>query len=199
MPKLAATMLVLSLAYPSLLLSQPGLPPHGPVRGPKPTEQRIAEVRARLSEHPPVTAGQKELAVFVHRYLDQAGKALGSGQPFMAERLVDAADACRRPIDHLAHLDTPGKPPPPDLSDRLRQIYFRLQLSDYFLKQIPAPAPTRLLELARRFYESAVKAQQDGQLATADEYAKSADDLTHALETLAQAALPTRPTPPPRP
>jgi hypothetical protein len=72
----------------------------------------------------------------------------------------------------------------------LRQIYFRLRLCDFFLQQIPPPAPTRLLELARGFYEQAVKAEQANNGAMADEYAKASDDLTHALESLAQAALP---------
>jgi len=63
-------------------------------------------------------------------------------------------------------------------------------LSDFFLQQIPSPAPTRLLELARSFYEQAVKARQAGNRLAADEYTGAADDLTHALENLAQAALP---------
>jgi hypothetical protein len=72
----------------------------------------------------------------------------------------------------------------------LRQVYFRLRLCDFFLQQIPPPAPVRLREIARGFYEQAVKAQQANRAAIAEEYAKAADDLTHALESLAQAALP---------
>jgi len=46
------------------------------------------------------------------------------------------------------------------------------------------------LELARGFYEQAVQAEQSNNGAMADEYAKASDDLTHALESLAQAAVP---------
>jgi enoyl-CoA hydratase/carnithine racemase len=59
-----------------------------------------------------------------------------------------------------------------------------------FLQQAPPPPPQRLLTLARAFYERAVKAQQAKKMEIANEYLAAADDLTHALESLAQSALP---------
>jgi hypothetical protein len=177
---------------PAFLLAQP--PP--PQLDSNAVERRLGEIRNRLERNAPTNAEQRELAAYVQRYLDEAARALASGRRFQAQRFADAADACRRPIEHLQHLTQPnqGKPGPPkppgDLEDHLRQVYFRLRLSEFFLEQIPSPAPTRLLELARGFYEKAAKAQQGEKTTTADEYTKSADDLTHALESLAQANVP---------
>jgi hypothetical protein len=162
-------------------------------------QQRISDIRKRLETEQPVSAEGNELTAFTKRYLDAAQDALRAGRFFAAQRLADAADDCRRPIDHLMHLaeERPTPPPPPNLGDRLKRIYFRLRLCDYFLHEIPSPKPDRLLAMARHFYEEAIRAQAAGKLRAADEYAKSADDLTHALENLAQAHLPE--TPPAKP
>ncbi len=175
--------------------------PLPPNPGPKAIEGRIEDIRNRLERNAPTTPQQKELAAFAERYLKEAARALNSGRRPQAQQLADAADACRRPIDHLQHIAAEKPPPHPpgpagpprnneDPQERLRQIYFRLRLCDLFLQQIPPPAPIRLLELARGFYEQAVEAEQANNAASADEYAKASDDLTHALESLAQAALP---------
>jgi hypothetical protein len=176
----------------TFLVAQP--PP--PQLDSKAVERRIGEVRSRLERNAAPTPEQKELMSYVQRYLDEAGKALAAGRRFQAGRLVDAADACRRPVDHLQRIaianqaKPPGPKSPGDPEDRLRDVYFRLRLSDFFLQQIPSPAPARLLQLARDFYEQAVKARQAGNGFVADEYTGAAADLTHALESLAQAALP---------
>ena len=200
-PAAAPTRLPILLFAISAAVAQP--PPPKPDT--KAVERRIEDIRNRLERNSPTTPQQKELATFVQKYLEEAGRALNNGKRSQAQQLADAADACRRPIDHLQHIAAgqapprpPGGPPgrrgPPgkgeDAQDQLRQIYFRLRLCDFFLQQIPPPAPTRLLELARGFYEQAVKAEQANNGAMADEYAKASDDLTHALESLAQAALP---------
>jgi hypothetical protein len=44
--------------------------------------------------------------------------------------------------------------------------------------------------LARGFYERAVAAKQEEKDRIANEYSRAADDLTHALESLAQASAP---------
>lgn len=189
----AALFAVLSTA---LLVAQP--PP--PRADPRAIERRIEDIRNRLERNSPETPQQKELAVFVQKYLEEACRALINGKRSQSQQLADAADACRRPIEHLQHIAAGKAPPPPGRGgppgkaegpqDHLRQIYFRLRLCDFFMQQIPPPAPTRLLELARGFYEQAVEAEQANNSAMADEYAKASDDLTHALESLAQAALP---------
>jgi hypothetical protein len=191
---LAALFAAISTA---LLVAQP--PPPKPDT--KAVELRIGDIRNRLERNSPTTPQQKELAAFVERYLAEAVRALNNRKRSQAQQLADAADACRRPMDHLQHIAAgqappraPGRNGPPgkaeDAQDHLRQIYFRLRLCDFFLQQIPPPAPKRLLELARGFYEQAVQAEQANNGAMADEYAKASDDLTHALESLAQAALP---------
>jgi hypothetical protein len=174
------------LMAPAFLAAQPP-PPHLDSRE---VGRRIGEIRNRLERNVPITPEQKELALYSQRYLDDASRALAAGRRFQAERLADAADACRRPSEQLKPL---GPKPPVDPEDRLRDVYFRLRLCDFFLQQLPSPAPVRLLELARRFYEQAVKSRQEGNGVIADDYTKAADDLTHALESLAQAALPEHP------
>jgi hypothetical protein len=189
--------MAIALIAPTFLVAQPPPPPK-PMPDSRTVEHRMAEIRNRLERNPATTLEQKELASYVQRYLDEAGRALAAGRHFQAERLEDAADACRRPIDHLQRIaipnqaKPPGPRPPGDPDDRLRDVYFRLRLSDFFLHQIPSPAPARLLELARSFYEQAVKARQAGDRLATDEYTGAADDLTHALESLAQAALPDK-------
>jgi hypothetical protein len=188
--------IAIALIAPTFLVAQPPSQPPKPMPDSRAVEHRMAEIRNRLERNPPNTLEQKELASYVQRYLDDADRALTAGRRFQAERLEDAADACRRPIDHLQRIATaspappPGPKPPGDREDHLRDVYFRLRLSDFFLQQIPSPAPTRLLGLARGFYEQAVKARQAGNKLAAAEYTAAADDLTHALESLAQAALP---------
>jgi hypothetical protein len=177
------------------LRGQPG-PPNSP-HDPRAIERRMGEIRNRLDADPPTNSEQRELAAFVQVYLDDAARALAAGRRFQAERLADAADACRRPIDHLRHaVETGGHPPAPGpvpTEDHLRQVYFRLRLSEFFLQQIAGAPPKRLLDLARANYQRAVTANQEGRAAAAEEYTKAADDLTHALESLAQAQVPEVP------
>jgi hypothetical protein len=160
-------------------------------------EPRIGDIRRRLGSQPPRSTEASELAKFSKRYLDAAQDALLAGRFFAAQRLADAADDRRRPIDHLIRSteEQPTPSLPPSLGDRLKKIYFRLRLCNYFLQEIPSPKPERLLALARHFYEESVRAQEGGKLRAADGYAKWADDLTHALENLAQAYLTEGPPP----
>jgi hypothetical protein len=196
--RMASTGLFLAAVWlcDTFLAGQP-VPPAIDARA---VERRIEDIRRRLEQNVATAPQPKELAAFADKYLTEAARALRSGKTTEARQLADAADACRRPMDHLEHIATGKVPPAPpgrggragsegSPEDRLRQIYFRLRLCDYFLQQIPPPAPTRLLELARGFYEQAERAQHNSS-AIADEYAKACDDLTHALESLAQAALP---------
>jgi hypothetical protein len=138
---------------------------------------------------------EREIASFGMNYLERSEQAVKSGQLFVADRLLGAADAFRLVLDHLNHIrrgtnEPPPPPPPQAISDHLRQVYFRLRLSDFFLHEIPDPKPERLPTLARQFYQSALQAYQASNWLAADEYTKCADDITHALENLAQAAIP---------
>src|SRR5580704_11236646 len=180
--------IVMVMAGPALHVAQ-RLPPGQD--DPKAIRRRIGEIRNWLDRNPPGNREEKELSSFVQRYLDEAAAASNAGRRFQAQRFTDAADACRRPIDHLQHIASPTQVPlppgpPRDPEDQLRQVYFRLRLAEFFLKQIPPPAPVKLLDLAREFYEQAVNAGQTKKAFVEDEYTKAADDLTHALENLAQ-------------
>jgi hypothetical protein len=186
------------------LLCQPPPPrkPPGPAQDPAALERRIAEIRNRLAASPVDTPTTRELKPVVALYLDKAEAALRHNDTFQAGRFTEAADACRRPLDHLAHLQDNSKPPPPKPPgnvDDLRKVYFRLQLGKFFLEQIPDPKPKQLLQLAETFYQAALQARSAGQGRAAGEYTRAADDLTHALENVAQAYAPS-PTPaPPQP
>ncbi len=174
----------------SSAIAQP--PPKGPP-APKSVTDRIAEIRRKLQMNPAQGAEERELAEYAYRFLDSAARALKAGDRFRADRLADAGDACWRPIDHLHHIRDRQLPAAPgeDLTDHSQQVYFRLRLCDYFLQQISDPSATRLRDLARQYYRPAV--QDDRDQPAEGEYLKCADDLTHALESLAQASLPDPP------
>jgi hypothetical protein len=163
----------------------------------------LKDIERHLPAVPPSGEPGSELANFVKMYLNQAQKALDERNTFAAARFADAADDCRRPLDHLRHIAEGSAEPGPKTqapaADRLRQLYFRLRLSKYFLQQIPDPKPKRILTLAQMFYQDSLKAAQAGESVAADEYGKCADDLTHALEHLAQGYAPGPPPPPPPP
>jgi hypothetical protein len=172
-----------------------GQPPPRPPIDPK---IRIEIVRHRFAERPPVGAEQERLAAFGAQYLKEAAAALQANEKFKAERLIEAAEACRRPIEHLQHIEKRQgpvalPPGPVPLAVHLRQVYFRLRLADVFLKEIHPPAPIRLLELARSFYARALESQRAKEDRIAEEYAAAANDLTHALEHLAQASIASAP------
>ncbi len=167
--------------------------PPGPERDPRRLQQRIADVRRGLTQVRNGDPMEHEIASFGTGYLERSEQELKSGQLFVADRLLGAADAFRHVLDHINHIreEAKGPPPPPPqaISDHLRQVYFRLRLSDFFLQQIPNPKPERLAALAQHFYQLALQSYQASNWLAADEYTKCADDITHALENLAQAAI----------
>jgi hypothetical protein len=175
---------------------RPGPPgPPGPERDPRRLQQRIADVRRGLAQVQSQDPIEREIASFGMTYLDCSEQGLKNRQLFIADRMLGAADAFRHVLEHLNHIrqgpsKPPPTPPPQAISDHLRRVYFRLRLSDFFLQQIPNPKPERLPFLARHFYQLALQAYQASNWLAADEYTKCADDITHALENLAQAAIP---------
>lgn len=168
--------------------------PPGPERDPRRLQQRIADAQRGLTQVRSADPMEREIANFGANCLYRSEQALKRSQLFAADRLLGAADAFRHVLDHLNHIrgtaNGPPPPPPQAISDHLRQVYFRLRLCDFFLQQIPDPKPERLPRLARHFYELALQAYQSSNWLAADEYTKCADDITHALEDLAQAAVP---------
>ena len=196
-------MAMATFLFGAMLFSQlpprPPHPPHGPPQDRPRIEQRMTEIRKRLASSTISSAVVRDLKDFVELYLQKTELALNQDNLFQAGRFVEAADACRRPIDHLSHLENEAKPPPKPSKDEddLRRVYFRLQLGNFFLEQIPNPKPKRLLQLAQTFYQEATKAHESQQDTVTGEYARAADDLTHALENLAQAYVSPQPPPPP--
>jgi hypothetical protein len=133
-------------------------------------------------------------------YLDRS-ESLQFGSPFAATHILVAADALIRAAEHQQHLQQKDGPPPPistEITRHLDRVYFRLQQADYFVKQSADPNAQAIADFARQYYQGALRATDNGDLRTADECAKSTDELMRALENLAlSTALPPKPGPEP--
>jgi hypothetical protein len=194
-----AVIFVLSIFLSAGLHAQPPAPPPPPPPPPQDLQHRIRDIGEHLRYLHPINSEQQHLAEDARRYLGEAMKAARNKEPYVAARFADAADACRRALEHLTGgPGAPPPPPPPPLSDHLRNVYFRLRMCDFFMKQIPEPKPEDLLAQARVFYRYALEDMQKGKNREADAYASSADDLTHAIEAIAQAFAPAPPAAPAR-
>ena len=134
-------------------------------------------------------------------YLEKS-ENLQFSSPFAATRILGAADALIRAVEHQQHLDQKEGHPPPnsaEISRHVGRIYFRLQQADYFVKQSGDPNAQVIADFARQYYQGALRASDKGDLRTADECAKSTDELMRALENLAlSTASPPRPSPDPQ-
>jgi len=177
----------------------PAPPPPGP-GGPPPPGGRQG-VRQRLTEAKPAGETSRKLLVLAKMYLEKS-ESLKFSSPFAATRILGAADALIRAVEHQQHLDQKDGPPPPNSAEITRhvdRIYFRLQQADYFVKQSGDPNAQTIADFARQYYQGALRASDKGDLRTADECAKSTDELMRALENLAlSTASPPRPSPDPR-
>ena len=177
----------------------PAPPPPGP-GGPPPPGGRQG-VRHRLTEAKPAGEAPRKMLALARTYLEKS-ESLQLGSPFAATRILSAADALIRAAEHQQHLGQKEGPPPPDnaeITRHLDRVYFRLQQADYFVKQSGDPNAQAIADLARQYYQGALRASDKGDLRTADECAKSTDELMRALENLAlSTALPPRPGPEPR-
>jgi hypothetical protein len=181
------------------LAAQPPPPGRGPgpappSGGPPPPGGREA-VRRRLADAKPSNATAKKILSLASAYLARSDREKSS--PFAATRYLVAADALSHAAEHQQHLLQEGGPPPPDraeLTRHLDRVYFRLQQADFFVKQSADPDAETIARFARQYYQEALRAGDD--LRTADECAKSAEELIRALESLAQS---TAPPPPPAP
>lgn len=165
---------------------------------------RLTDLRRKVQGTHAADATAQRALQYSRLYLDRAKKALQADKPFVADRLVAAADSLSHIADHQRHLrdeDRPKQPPPPDdIAGHLQRVYFRTRQAQYFLEQANDPEAKALPKWARDFYQLATRAYERHDLVAADENAKCAEEVVKALENLAQAASPTKiPGPPPPP
>jgi len=186
------------------LAGQPPVPPRVPVPppplpgGPPPPGGRQG-VRQRLTEAKPAGEPSRKILGLARAYLEKS-ESLESGSPFAASRVLVAADALIRAAEHQQHLQQKGGPPPvgSEIMRHVERVYFRLQQADYFVKQSADPNAPSIADFAREYYQGALRATDKGDLRTADECAKSTDELMRALENLAlSTALPPKQGPEP--
>ncbi len=179
---------------PPLCFAPPPPPPPGP---------RPEDLRTRLSQAQPAGKPGEQLLRFSRDYLTQSESLEQAGKHHAADRKLAAADAFFRAADHLGHL-THAKSPERkkkqsdghEVNRHLDRVYFRLKQCEFFYEQSGDHHLKPVCGVARSFYQSGVRAAEQDDIRTADEYAKAADDLTHAVENLAQAAVPEDKGPP---
>ena len=171
----------------------PGTRPGPPRLTEQDVQQRIRTVRERLAQCKPKSEDGERLISMARQELEQAEMDLRSNKLYAADRLQAASDAFLHAAEHSVHLEEGSKGPTPqpvEIAEHLQRIYFRLQQVDFFASTSGDTDAKLLPGLARKFYEQARKAYDDGSWFAADEYAKSADDTTRGLENMAQAAAP---------
>ena len=200
-------------------------PPEGPppFHGPAMDDRRLgpmaAELEQRLHHTAAVNATAQRALELSKTYLQHAEKALAHKQYFPADRLLSASEALRRVAEYqnpqnAAELREPpnrpfrmagpefGHGPPPNgprgplPGDPMEHLYFRLRQADFFAAQSHDPEAPGLAQWAREFYQQARVAAQHGDPLQVAMNARSAEEIVHALESLAQAVAPY---PPPGP
>jgi hypothetical protein len=137
------------------------------------------------------------------RFYLEKSDSVRRGSPFAADRYVAAADALAHAADHQQHIAQKSGPEPPDgaeISRHLDRVYFRLQQSDFFVKQSADANAKTIAAFARQYYQQALRASTGVTTShdsrSADECAKTVDELMRALENLAQStAAPAAPKP----
>ncbi len=178
------------LLVPVLLVPAMQHPPPLPVP-PKPSD-RLAEILTRTARTKAVDKTAQRALAYSRAFAESGEKSLQSGHAFAAGRMAEAADALLHVAEHQQHLrmegEPKGPPPPVPIQDQLQRTYFRVQQADYFLSQAHDARAASFPKWSRDFYQLAVRAYERQDLITADENAKSAEDIVRALENLAQAA-----------
>jgi hypothetical protein len=152
---------------------------------------RLVRLRRQFAEPRPADPERQVLLRHSEVYANKADQTWKTAQPYIADRMLAAAEALFHASDHLEHLkDSAGPPPPPaeEVSRHLAQVYFRTRQADYFLQEIHDNAASPLVALARQYYQRAVQSYDRSDFRGADEYGKTAEELVKALENLAQAA-----------
>jgi hypothetical protein len=177
----------------------PGPGPGPPIPRPIDIIKHRQDVRRRLENAQGRDADSERVIRVARRILLTVDQKINSKDYIVADRLIGAADAFAHAAEHASHLVEGPKGPVPrqeEISDHLQRAYFRLQQADFFSRSSGDPDGAELAALAREYYEKARKHFDERDWFSADEYAKSADDLTRGLENLAQAAMPQPPLPP---
>ena len=146
-------------------------------------------MRSRLAQIVAKTQTAKDIVALGKLYLDKSDSAR-RGSPFAAARYLAAADALGHAGEHQQHIVQRTGPEPPDIAEiskHLDRIYFRLQQADFFVKQSADANAKVIATFARQYYQRALQASGGNDSRSADECAKTVDELMRALENLAQA------------
>jgi hypothetical protein len=177
---------ILTLLTVFTLTAQP--PPPG---GPEGVRRRIAQVKA-------ADEVSRSVLGLARMYLAKSEGA-HQGTPFAAARYLAAADALAHAAEHRQHRVQKSEPEPPDAAEitrHLDRVYFRLQQADFFVKQSADANAAKIATYAQQYYQQALRASDNQNPRSADECAKTVDELMRALENLAQSTAPPRPLKP---
>jgi hypothetical protein len=179
------------------------------------------DLRQRLQHTTAVNAIAERALNLSKTYLDRADRAIAAKQYFPADRFLAASESLRRVAENqnpenAAEMRKPPKPPfdvgpepglghgpPPNgphgplPGDRMEHLYFRLQQADFFASEARDPAAVGMAQWAREFYQKARRAMERGDELEREINSRSAMEIVHALESLAQAAAPFPPRVPP--
>ncbi len=184
----------------------PPLAPPGSARPAPPLDARaladhVEHVRRAIENLRTPDADCRRLSEESGKYLERASKALDRKNIFLADRFVAASDAFVHAVEHSQGIeDGPPLPPRPipdssAVAEHLQHVYFHLRQADYFERISREPEAKQLPEIARDFYEQALRAYDTRDWPRADDFARAADDTIGGLENLAQAATPLPPPP----
>jgi hypothetical protein len=201
--------LVFSLLFCGSVSGQPPRPP-GPPPPPRPAnfDDRLADLRRRIERQDVVDVSAQRALQYAERYAERAEKEKRAGRDAEADRIAAAAGAFLHVAEHQEHLRKgggPPSPPPQEIKDHLQHVYFRTEQADYFSKEAHDEMAASFAQWARDFYQLAVRASDRREWRAADEDGKCAEEVTKALESLAQAANVrenrpgSQPPPPPAP
>jgi hypothetical protein len=178
-----------------------------PMRDGRSLADRLAEARQRRDHIRALETTAQRALEYSKVYLDRAGNALRSDQPFVCDRLLGAAEALVRIAQLRDRLHEPdsaqdrGRPhgpegdwqPPP--AGALDWVYFRVQQADFFYDQSHDTEAKAFPKWAKDFYQLAVRALDRGDSVASEANARCAEEVVRALESLAQAAAPIPPPP----
>ena len=201
--KLGTIVLTMVTAFALAAQPPPGRGPGGPPgRGGPEAPGTPDGVRNRIAHINVEAESSRAILMLARHYLDKSD-GVRRGSPFAADRYLAAADALAHAAEHQQHMVQKSGPEPPDgaeISRHLDRVYFRLQQADFFVKQSADANAKTIATFARQYYQQALRASTVAMAGhdarTADECAKTVDELMRALENLAQSTAPPPPTKP---